>query len=54
MRTILLPGGIGYIGSHTVLALLPLIRDKPFRILIFDNLSNSSDSILLKLQAIAV
>lgn len=54
MRTILLPGGIGYIGSHTLLALLPLIKDKPYRVHIFDDLSNSSTDILPKLKQISV
>ncbi len=39
---ILVTGGLGYIGSHTVIALL----QKDFEVIIIDNLSNSSFSVL--------
>lgn len=42
MSTILVTGGCGYIGSHTVIALL----EKGHTIHIIDNLCNSSDAIL--------
>ncbi len=38
MTYILVTGGLGFIGSHTVLELL----DKQYKIIIIDNLSNSS------------
>lgn len=42
MQTILVTGGTGYIGSHTVVELI----DKGYRVLIADNLSNSDASVL--------
>ena len=39
---ILVTGGLGYIGSHTVVELL----ENDFEVLIIDNLSNSSISVL--------
>ncbi|MDY0159885.1 MAG: SDR family NAD(P)-dependent oxidoreductase, partial [Bacteroidales bacterium] len=39
---ILVTGGTGYIGSHTVVALL----DKGYEVVIIDNLSNSEESVL--------
>lgn len=42
MTYILVTGGLGFIGSHTVLELL----DKQYKIIIIDNLSNSSKDIL--------
>lgn len=42
---ILLTGGTGYIGSHTAVALSKLGH----RVVLYDNLSNSSDSVLIKL-----
>lgn len=41
-KKILVTGGLGYIGSHTVVAL----QEKGFRVLIIDNLSNSSLEVL--------
>ena len=38
METILLTGGLGYIGSHTCLELLSL----KYKVIIFDSLINSS------------
>ena len=38
MKTILVTGGAGYIGSHTVIELL----DKGYDVVIVDNLANSS------------
>ncbi len=38
MQTILVTGGAGYIGSHTVLQLL----EQDYRVIVLDNLSNSS------------
>lgn len=42
MNYILVTGGLGFIGSHTVLELL----DKEYKIIIIDNLSNSSKDVL--------
>lgn len=42
MTYILVTGGLGFIGSHTVLELL----DKQYKIIIIDNLSNSSKDII--------
>ena len=46
---ILVTGGAGYIGSHTVVELLQAGRD----LVIFDNLSNSSVRVLERIEAIA-
>lgn len=48
-ETILVTGGAGYIGSHTVLKLL----DAGFSVVIFDNLSNSSPVVVDRIAAIA-
>ena len=42
MTYILVTGGLGFIGSHTVLELL----DKQYKIIIIDNLYNSSKDII--------
>tara|TARA_B100002003_G_scaffold195162_1_gene184943 strand:+ start:320 stop:535 length:216 start_codon:yes stop_codon:yes gene_type:complete len=39
---ILVTGGLGFIGSHTVVAL----QEKGFEVVIIDNLSNSSKEVL--------
>jgi len=49
MKKILVTGGAGYIGSHTVLALV----EQGFTPVIFDNLSNSSESVLPRLEKLA-
>ena len=46
--TILLTGGTGFIGSHTVISLI----QSGFDVVILDNLSNSSVKILPRLQQI--
>ena len=38
MKTVLVTGGCGYIGSHTVLSLL----GRGYEVVVLDNLSNSS------------
>ena len=48
MVKILLTGGLGYIGSHTVVAL----QEAGFKVVIVDNLSNSSISVLEGIVAI--
>ena len=48
MNTVLVTGGAGYIGSHTVLLLLEAGR----RVLVLDNLSNSSRESLERVAAI--
>ncbi|WP_448210872.1 UDP-glucose 4-epimerase GalE [Colwellia sp. MEBiC06753] len=45
---LLLTGGMGYIGSHTVVELLA----KQHQVIIFDNLSNSSDAVLGRIEQI--
>jgi UDP-glucose 4-epimerase len=49
MKNILVTGGAGYIGSHTVLALL----DNGFEPVIVDNFSNSSPEVIKRLGTIA-
>ena len=48
MNNILVTGGLGYIGSHTVVAL----QQSGFNVLIVDDLSNSSIDILDKIEGI--
>jgi UDP-glucose 4-epimerase len=48
MQTILVTGGSGYIGSHTVLELL----NKNYNVVVVDNLSNSSFESLRRVQKI--
>jgi len=57
--TILVTGGLGYIGSHTVCELVQAwhdktleIPDKDLHILIVDNLSNSSTAVIPKMEQI--
>jgi UDP-glucose 4-epimerase len=48
MQTILVTGGTGYIGSHTVVELI----NEGFRVLIADNLANSDTAVLDGIQEI--
>lgn len=48
LKKILVTGGLGFIGSHTVVAL----QQKGFEVVIIDNLSNSSLSVLEGIKAI--
>ncbi|MBQ7879896.1 MAG: SDR family NAD(P)-dependent oxidoreductase, partial [Clostridia bacterium] len=48
MATILVTGGCGYIGSHTVLELL----NKNYEVVVVDNFSNSSFESLRRVQKI--
>lgn len=48
MKTILVTGGAGYIGSHTVLQLL----EQDFTVIVLDNLCNSSPESLRRVEAI--
>ena len=48
MKTVLVVGGLGYIGSHTVVAL----AEAGVRSVIFDNLSNSPEQRIDRLQSI--
>ena len=50
MRTILVTGGTGYIGSHTCLTLL----ENKFKVIVFDNLKNSSYLIFLRIKEILI
>jgi len=47
-KTILVTGGLGYIGSHTVTLLL----EKGYNVIILDNLYNSSKSVLVNIEKI--
>ncbi|MDE6241986.1 MAG: UDP-glucose 4-epimerase GalE [Anaeroplasmataceae bacterium] len=49
MKTILVTGGAGYIGSHTVLALL----EKDYEVVVIDNLVNSSKESLRRVEKLA-
>jgi UDP-glucose 4-epimerase len=48
LKTILVTGGTGYIGSHTVLQLL----EADFNVIILDNFSNSSEESLSRVEKI--
>ena len=50
-RTVLVTGGAGYIGSHTCLELLN-VPDKLYRVIVVDNLDNSSEESLKRVQAL--
>ena len=47
-KYILVTGGLGYIGSHTTIALI----DKGYKVCIIDNLSNSSIDVLKRIKKI--
>ena len=47
-KTILVTGGIGYIGSHTVVELL----NKGYEVVVIDNLSNSKISVINRIEKI--
>lgn len=49
MKTILVTGGTGYIGSHTVVEL----QDAGYRVVIIDNLSNSHADVIDSIQQIS-
>ncbi|RSR40403.1 SDR family NAD(P)-dependent oxidoreductase, partial [Acinetobacter baumannii] len=49
MAKILVTGGAGYIGSHTCVELL----QAGYEVIVFDNLSNSSEESLNRVQDIA-
>ena len=49
MKKILVTGGIGYIGSHTVVKLL----ESGYEVVILDNLSNSKISVIVRIEKIA-
>jgi len=48
MNTVIVTGGLGYIGSHTVVELL----DKNYEVVVIDNLSNSNLSVIDKVRQI--
>ncbi|MEG1642436.1 MAG: UDP-glucose 4-epimerase GalE [Synergistaceae bacterium] len=48
MKTILVTGGLGYIGSHTVIELL----ENNYNVVVIDNLSNSKIEVLEKIEKI--
>ncbi len=50
MKTILVTGGLGYIGSHTVVALL----NYGFNVVVLDNLCNSKKTVNDRIEAIAL
>ena len=47
MKTILVTGGAGYIGSHTVLQLL----EQNYGVVVLDNLANASAESLRRVEA---
>jgi UDP-glucose 4-epimerase len=49
MKTILVTGGTGYIGSHTVVSLL----ENQYKVVILDNLYNSKISTLASIEKIS-
>ena len=49
-KYVVITGGLGYIGSHTVIELL---ENKNNKIIIIDNLSNSSKKILKRIKEIS-
>lgn len=49
MKKILVTGGLGYIGSHTVVEL----QNNGFEVIVIDNLSNSSEEVLKGIHAIS-
>lgn len=49
MKTVLVTGGLGYIGSHTCVAL----AEAGYRVVIVDNLSNSKLSVLERIRELA-
>ena len=48
MKTILVTGGAGYIGSHTVLQLL----EQDYSVVVLDNLSNASAESLRRVESL--
>ena len=48
MNTIIVTGGLGYIGSHTVVELLT----EGYEVVVIDNLSNSSEDVIDGIRAI--
>jgi UDP-glucose 4-epimerase len=50
MKTILVTGGAGYIGSHAVIKLL----EQGYRVVILDNLSNSKINAIHQIESIAI
>jgi len=50
-RTLLVTGGTGYIGSHTIVEILESEEQAGFsKIVIIDNLSNSSTKVLERIE----
>ena len=48
MKTILVTGGTGYIGSHTVTALI----QSGYNVIVLDNLYNSNEAVLDRIETI--
>lgn len=48
MKTVIVTGGLGYIGSHTVVELL----NEGYEVVVIDNLSNSSENVIDGIRAI--
>lgn len=49
MSSILIPGGLGYVGSHTV---LDIFAETDFHIVVVDDLSNCSVAVLDRMKTI--
>jgi len=49
MNSILIPGGLGYVGSHTI---LDIFLQTDFHIVIVDDLSNCAVSVLERMKVI--
>jgi UDP-glucose 4-epimerase len=47
MYNILITGGLGYIGSHTI---VQLNKTKDYNLIVIDNLSNSSSDIIINIE----
>lgn len=49
MKSILLPGGLGYVGSHTI---LQVFAQTSYKIVIVDDFSNCDQTVLPRIKTI--